>query len=643
MRKAYHVFLLIMMLGMADVESMMAKQRLEAVKGVMDLRTWDLKVDGNINLDGEWEFYWDQLLSPDDFKQGLSGLQPGFISVPGYWDKFEIDGKPVGGTGMGTFRLKLKNLRPNQLLSLDIPLMHTAYILWANGKIIADNGAVGRSALDSLPQYLPKTPGFVSGDGTVELVLQISNFSHNNGGIWQTITLGTNQSIDTVSQLRTAFDLFLLGAILIMSLYHFGLFALRHKEGSTMFFGLFCLVISFRLAIHGSTIFSVLFPTFSWEVLVKLDYFGLYFGLIFFSAFLQSLYPQEFSKRFLTLLLIPATGYIFFTIVVPARIFTAYLVYFQLIMVLSCLYYLYVLTKANLRKREGAAVVLGGCVILIGTLVNDILYNHEIIHTADLVGAGLFVLIFSQSFVLSLRFSKAFFTVEELSANLEEQVKERTAAVKDLLDNTGQGFFSFAEDYTIQQYTSRAVREFFGKPIENENALKLLFSEKAHERQEVLDMIFSQNGNLELFEELLPTELPREGKIYQMDYHWIPAQNRMVGRIMIVLTDITTQRDLEQKLKEDEDRNRMIVKIAVDRHGFIGFLNEINRCIEETRRILARPVSDIQADILFRHYHTIKGGLASYAFKESAEKAHLIESHLEPIRSGKKQLDAELV
>jgi len=640
-----HLLLLLMTLVMilAGADSAFAGTGPTAVNGVMAFQAWDLSRDGSINLDGKWAFYWNQLLTPEDFKQGSEPVKSGYIAVPGYWNKIEIDGKPVGGGGAATFRLRLQHLKPGQLLSLDIPLMHTAYRLWANGRIISENGVVGRSPDTSIPQYLPKTPNLVTDDGMVDLVLQVSNFSHTNGGIWQSLKLGTHEEISRISQLRTAFDLFLLGAIFIMSLYHFGLFALRRKEKSTLFFGVFCLVISFRLSIHGSTILSVLFPDISWELLVKLDYFVLYIGLVFFSAFLQTLYPQEFPRKIVNLIAVPAIAFILFTTVVPAFIFTAYLVYFQAIMGLSCLYYLVVLARASYRRREGAGVVLGGCVVLIASLVNDVLYNHEIIQTADLVGAGLFVMIFSQSFVLSLRFSKAFITVEELSANLEGQVRERTAAIKDLLDNTGQGFFSFAEDYTVQRYTSRAVREFFGRSIENENALGLLFPENSQQRQEVLDLVFSQTGDLALVKDLLPAELKKDGKIYQMDYHWIPPQENTAGRIMIVLTDITAQRDLEHRLMADEERNRMIVKIAVDRHGFLSFLNAINRCLDEARQILELPVADIQADVLFRHYHTVKGGLASYLFKAAAEKAHGIESRLDEVRSGQVLINDQLV
>ena len=34
----------------------------KAVSGVLDLREWNFETDGNINLDGEWEFYWDEVL-----------------------------------------------------------------------------------------------------------------------------------------------------------------------------------------------------------------------------------------------------------------------------------------------------------------------------------------------------------------------------------------------------------------------------------------------------------------------------------------------------------------------------------------------------------------------------------------------------
>lgn len=613
-----------------------------AKKGILDLSDWNAERDGLIGLDGEWEFYWHQLYGPQDFVAGARSTLSGYLEAPGYWDGFEVESRKLTGIGFGTLRLTVINVPGQTRLALDIPLMHTAYNLWINGKLISSNGEVGRTKHSSLPQYLPRTPVLNDVDKTMEIVLQISNFHHNNGGIWQTIKIGSVDDVMSTSQLRTAFDLFMLGAILIMALYHFALFVLRRREYSTWFFGLFCLVVSFRLSIHGSTIFSVLFPNASWEVLVKLDYFTLYFGLSFYIAFIRSLYPLEFSQKVFNLVVLISAGFVLFSTFVPAVIFTAYLKHYQVVMVLTCLYVIYALIRAVINKREGARLVVAGCMVIIATLVNDILYNAEVIHTADLVGIGLLLMIFSQSFVLSSRFSKAFKMVEVLSIHLDKMVKERTAAIKDLLDNTGQGFFSFADDYKIHKYTSKATYDFFQKSIEDEDVITLLFPEKAGEQRELLNLVFENAGNLDLVEDMLPSELVRNDKTFKVDYHWINPSENLHGRIMIVMTDITTQRKLELQLQKDEIRNQMILKIAVDRNGFIDFLSEVNRCLSMVDDSLMNEQTAANPDDLFRHFHTIKGGMSSYFFLDVSAKAHHIENLLEEVRKGAATFTMEL-
>ena len=59
-------------LGLSEVcysaPDMRAKQPF-AVNGVLDLTQWDFDRDGAVSLDGEWDFYWQQLLVPDDFER----------------------------------------------------------------------------------------------------------------------------------------------------------------------------------------------------------------------------------------------------------------------------------------------------------------------------------------------------------------------------------------------------------------------------------------------------------------------------------------------------------------------------------------------------------------------------------------------
>lgn len=62
----------------------------EAVNGILDLRTWDFKKDGNVPLNGEWEFYPNEFLpvaplwETDRFRENKN-----FIKVPSKWESFQ--------------------------------------------------------------------------------------------------------------------------------------------------------------------------------------------------------------------------------------------------------------------------------------------------------------------------------------------------------------------------------------------------------------------------------------------------------------------------------------------------------------------------------------------------------------------------
>ena len=49
-----------------------------AVKGAIDISNWDFEKNGNLSLNGEWEFYWNKLLTPDE----INRHNPGYINVP---------------------------------------------------------------------------------------------------------------------------------------------------------------------------------------------------------------------------------------------------------------------------------------------------------------------------------------------------------------------------------------------------------------------------------------------------------------------------------------------------------------------------------------------------------------------------------
>src|SRR5208282_5058906 len=73
---------------------------------------------------------------------------------------------------------------------------------------------------------------------------------------------------------------------------------------------------------------------------------------------------------------------------------------------------------------EGALVVVGGLVFLVGMAGNDVLLSVGILHTFYMASYGVFLYIFAQSFHLSMVFSESFLKVEELSSDLQNKNRE---------------------------------------------------------------------------------------------------------------------------------------------------------------------------------------------------------------------------
>ena len=58
------------------------------------------------NLNGEWIFHWEKLLTPENYETQLSTQGIPRSTVPSYWQNYEIDGQSLPGWGYGTYSLQ---------------------------------------------------------------------------------------------------------------------------------------------------------------------------------------------------------------------------------------------------------------------------------------------------------------------------------------------------------------------------------------------------------------------------------------------------------------------------------------------------------------------------------------------------------
>lgn len=390
---------------------------IQAHAGILDLSSWDLKTDGPSPLAGEWDLYWNQLLEPKDFLASEK-TPTGTMTLPGTWNMVAIGDKRLPGEGFATLRLRVKLKVPSKQLTLFMPFALTSYRLWVNGEEVLSNGRVGTTARASYPVLLNKMASLPSNAAEFDVVLQIANFSHVRGGVEGIIEIGDEEQMLAATSKRLAFDLFIIGGLLLMGFYHFSLYFFRKKDISTLYFSITCFLFAMFSLVNGERFLNILYPTAGWEFLVKLDYIPHYLVLPIFLLFLCSLFPKEdvsvITKGFVVMGLLFTSVVLFF----PAKVYIYTLPLYQILDLLGAVYIIIILIRAVVHRQESAKVMLVGFLFLAMTVVNDVLYSHQIIMTAYLIPVGFFLFIMFQSYVMSLRISNAFAQVELFSEKL---------------------------------------------------------------------------------------------------------------------------------------------------------------------------------------------------------------------------------
>jgi signal transduction histidine kinase len=387
-----------------------------AVKGVLDLHQWHWESDGTVPLHGEWEFYWNQLYSSADLKE--KKVIPQHHRVPGVWNSHVPGNWFDKGKGYGTYRLKIVLPRNTKPLALKYMTAATAMEVYVNGRKISSQGSVGTSAQTMRPAYAPDyVPLPVQGD-TTEIIVHISNYHYFEGGLWDTLSIGQENSIRQQWLGAINLDFFVLGCFVLMGFYHLCIYLFLRNNQAVLVFSLVCLLVAARILVTGEVIINLL-THWNWSVLVHMEFLSFYLLVPVFTLFSYYLFPEELSPRILRLTFWVSAAFIGIVVVCPPFVFTHTLRFFQALVLVLIGYGLLTYIRAWINQKEGSSYFLLGFLVLAACVVNDILHNAFVIQTKQLFYVGLFVFVFSQAIVLSKRFSLAFLHLQNANQELE--------------------------------------------------------------------------------------------------------------------------------------------------------------------------------------------------------------------------------
>ncbi|GEM_PF-1003010 len=448
-----------------------------ARQGVLDAEGLFARESVSLYLEGEWDFYPGQLLTPREVEQIPSSH---VISVPGLWPTSGIDGEPVF---YGTYRLRLVNHGLPPVFSIRNHQIYSAFRLYMNGEEVLANGTVAETKQKEVPYYHPKTISVHTHADTLDFVLQVSNHHYRRGGVAESVVVGKASCLLRDNLRSAGLDFFLTGGLLIMAIYYLSLFLVFKRYSPSLYFSIFIFLIILRILVTGQRLVLFILPGISWDSMLRIEYGTLYLAPLFFVLFFKTFFQKEIRVSLVNAVMTVSGIFTLLVLFTPVNFFVRTLPIYQGYLFVLSLLLFYWLWKARERERDGALVLLMGFVVIFFTLLHDMIYIDGALPGSGIFPAGLFIFILCQSYVMSLKFSQInkenqllWDELDYKNKNLETIVDERTRELtnqKNLLQKTNHELEKSRESMMDQSKMLEDINDLLEKEKEKSDQLLL--------------------------------------------------------------------------------------------------------------------------------------------------------------------------
>ncbi len=437
--------------------------------GVFDFSDINIFDQDIIEIRGEVEFYQDTLLSQEDFERDLPPTPTAFMGVPSKWNHLRTSSDTPAGHGYGTYHFKI--IVPEKCwYGIKIKDFKLAYSLSIDGNMLGGSGKVGKTKEEMIPSRYQKEFYFLAETDTLEVLIQVSNFHHRNGGATGTILFGHSENIIKWKARQVGIEAFLIGLLFILFIYHLALFSYRRKDKSILYFSLLCLSMFVRTGYIGERLFLEVFSFLGWNISTKIEYISFMAIPIFTTLFVNNLFPKEIPKWLVWFVSVFAIICISLVLFLNPTAYSYTSLYIQYILGPATALIVVMLFIASLRRRAYAIPVFLGYSVFFLLSVFDAISYATFMDSIYLMPAGLFVVTLSQGYVLAKKSSSAYAKAENLAEelndnvnNLENLVQERTREIqsqKEEIEQQKKSIESKAEELRSSNENLLKLAEF---------------------------------------------------------------------------------------------------------------------------------------------------------------------------------------
>ncbi len=220
--------------------------------------------------------------------------------------------------------------------------------------------------------------------------------------------------------------------------------------------------------------------------------------------------------------------------------------------------------------------------------------------------------------------------LEESNQSKQRQLNLVASRIKHLMDHADQGFLMFDDTLTVRSEFSHKCIELFGHDITGRLFVELIQLDEIDRAffEDLVQRAMSERtipGMKPAFLTLLEDsykEFHVQGRVLTSEYKRISDPNDETQYLlMVVLTDITEQKQLEANYDKEKQNLNMIVKSMMFRHEILNLLQSYERFVQ-----MIKDQTLVDPSAIKMHLHTLKGNFAQLGWSQTANEIHDLES-----------------
>lgn len=364
--------------------------------GVADVS--DLQ-SGSVVLSGEWK-----ILEDTQRPERAGSL----AFVPGQWKR------PYG---YASYQATITGLNPDISWVIATTQMDTSYRLSIDGLAVLSGGKPGKTEAETISAYQVGIVRLPAGARSVDIILEVANFTHLRGGPYRGLILGEEAYLrkyddwSFVTEIATVCIMAFLGGLALIN-------ALVKKRIASFWFG--CMLFSGAVGIFTLSpdfpAFRIL-PDLTWAVYVRGTYAFVYLVTLWFFLIARSLFGG-FSFRRTLAISAPSIGLTLCSFLLPIRLFTTANFVYEINSLLLSALAIVIFVRA-LRKRYPYSILLGiGFLTFIGVAISVILYANNRIYRGSFSPLSFLYPLFGSSLSASFYLDIASYIISLVGLNL---------------------------------------------------------------------------------------------------------------------------------------------------------------------------------------------------------------------------------